>query len=327
MASNRLTVLTLTVGPVVAALLMAAPAAGQTARIEIHSFDTMTLTNKQFLTGAKDGTPVRISGELRLPRGTARVPAVVLVHGSGGIGANDDQWAQELNGIGVAAFLVDSFTPRGIDQTVTDQSKLGNLAMIVDAYRALDLLSKHPRIDASRIAVMGFSRGGFVALYASMKRFQRMYGTEKVEFSAYIPFYAPCFTRYMEDGQVSDRPIRMFHGEADDWAPVGPCRDYVERLRRSGKDVQLTVYPEARHVFDNPLYPAVLNIPAAQNSKNCPREEREGGVIINLETGQPFGYKDACVSLGATVGYNAQARTEAVKAVKEFLKSTWRLSQ
>ena len=42
--------------------------------------------------------------------------------------------------MGVAAFLLDSFTGRGIVQTVTDQSQLGSLAMIVDAYRALDLL-------------------------------------------------------------------------------------------------------------------------------------------------------------------------------------------
>ena len=52
----------------------------QTARIEVHPFQTMTLTDKQFLTGAKDGKPVVIAGELRIPRpGTDRLPAVVLV--------------------------------------------------------------------------------------------------------------------------------------------------------------------------------------------------------------------------------------------------------
>src|SRR4029434_9250422 len=57
-----------------------------TARIEVHPFQTVTLTDQQFLTGAKDGTPVVIAGELRLPGpGTDRLPAVVLVHGSGGM--------------------------------------------------------------------------------------------------------------------------------------------------------------------------------------------------------------------------------------------------
>ena len=43
------------------------PAAPQTARIEIHSFETVTLTDRQFLTGTKEGNRARIGGELRLP--------------------------------------------------------------------------------------------------------------------------------------------------------------------------------------------------------------------------------------------------------------------
>ena len=296
MVRNRSTFSTLTVLLiVVTAPPMARLAAAQTARIEIHSFETVTLTDKQFLTGAKDGKPARIGGELRLPPGTGRVPAVILVHGSAGVGANVDRWAQELNGIGVAAFLLDSFTGRGIVQTVSDQSQLGHLAMIVDAYRALELLSKHARIDGSRIAVMGFSKGGFVAFYASLKRFQRMHGPANVEFAAYFPFYAQCNTPYIDDEQVSDRPIRLFHGAADDWVPVEPCREYVKRLRQAGKDIQLTEYAGARHVFDNPLSPPVRQLPDAQNASRCLREERPGGEIINRETGQPASWSDACV--------------------------------
>src|SRR5258708_3577499 len=62
-----------------------------TARIEIHHFTTMTVTDKQFLTGAKDGIPARIGGELRLPSRTGRVPAVTIIHGSAGVGANVDR--------------------------------------------------------------------------------------------------------------------------------------------------------------------------------------------------------------------------------------------
>jgi dienelactone hydrolase len=298
----------------------------QTARIEIHSFETMTLTDKQFLTGSKDGIAARIGAELRLPPGTARLAAVALVHGSDGVGANIDRWAQELNGIGVAALLVDSFTGRGIAETVTNQSQLGHLAMIFDVYRALDLLSKQERIDRSRIAVLGFSKGGFVALYASLKRFQRIYGTSGIEFAAYIPFYAPCNTVYREDEQVSDQPIRLFHGAADDYVSVLPCRKYVERLRRAGKDVQLTEYTGAHHAFDNPAYSPALYRPDAVTTARCLREERPGGEIVNLETGQPFRWSDACVKRGATLAYDLLATNEAIRAVKAFLTATFKLS-
>ncbi len=297
----------------------------QAARIEIHTFESLTLTSKQFLTGAKDGPAARIGGALRLPQSTSRIPAVLLVHGSGGIGANVDRWAQELTAIGVATFMLDSFTGRGIAETVTDQSRLGHLAMIVDAFRALELLTKHAQIDASRIAVMGFSKGGFVALYSSLKRFQRMYAAAGVGFAAHIPFYPTCNTVYLEDELVSDRPIRVFHGAADDFVSIGPCRDYVARLRRAGKDVQLTEYAGARHVFDNPLYSPPLFLAEAVTANRCPREERAGGEIVNAETGQPFRWSDPCVARGASVGYDAIATAEATRSVKAFLAETFGL--
>jgi dienelactone hydrolase len=296
-----------------------------TARIEIHHFVTTTLTDRQFLTGVKDVMPTRIGGELRLPRGTERAPAVILIHGSAGLGANVDRWAKELNGMGVAAFLVDSFTGRGIVQTITDQSQLTNLTMIVDAYRALKLLSNHPRIDALRIVLMGFSRGGFVALYASLKRFQRIHGADGVEFAAYIPFYAQCNTAYIGDEQVSDRPIRVFHGAADDYVSTEPCRNYVERLRRAGKDIQFTEYAGAHHAFDNSLYAPARFLPDAVTTSLCRRQERSEGEIVNLETGRPFCWSDSCVRRGATVGYDPVATTEATKAVKGFLIGTFEL--
>jgi dienelactone hydrolase len=312
---------------VVGTLILTTAAHPQAVRIELHPLQTVTLTGEQFLTGAKDGKPSLISGELRIPRpGTDRLPAVVLVHGSGGVGANVDRWARELNGIGVSAFILDAFTGRGIVNTATDQSQLNSLAMMVDAYRALELLAKHPRIDPARIGVMGFSKGGVTALYASMKRFQRMHGSAGVEFAAYMPFYAPCATKYIDDEDVSDKPIRLFHGIADDWVPIEPCRQYVERLRRAGKNVQLAEYPDAHHAFDAHTLKAPLRFPQAQTGRRCSLEERAAGQIFNRQTGQPFTLDDPCVERGATIVYNPQAHTESITAVKAFLASTFRLS-
>ena len=45
-----------------------------------------TMTDEAFLSGHGDGKPVTVAGELRLPRGGAeRFPAVILLHGSGGV--------------------------------------------------------------------------------------------------------------------------------------------------------------------------------------------------------------------------------------------------
>jgi hypothetical protein len=95
----------------------------------------------------------------------------------------------------------------------------------------------------------------------------------------------------------------------------------VQRLRRAGKDILLTEYPGARHAFDNPLYQPVRFMPDAELPNRCRREERPGGVIVNLDTGQPFSSSDACVTYGATLGYDPYSHGESVRAVTGFLKS------
>ena len=53
------------------------------------------------------------TGALYLPiQLKARLPAVALFHGGGGIEGNAVRWTRTLNGIGVAVFLVDSYTGR-----------------------------------------------------------------------------------------------------------------------------------------------------------------------------------------------------------------------
>jgi dienelactone hydrolase len=299
--------------------------AAESAKIELHTIQTVTLTDEQFLNGRKDGASTVIAGELRLPRlGTDRLPAMIIVHGSGGIMGNEARWAQELGDIGVATFSLDGFTPRGIVNTATDQSQLGNLTMINDAYRALDLLAKHPRIDPTRIGLMGGSRGGRIALYASLKRFQRLYGTPGLEFAVYLPFYAVCNTRYIDDQDISDRPIRLFHGADDDFTPVVPCRSYVERLRAGGKDVLLMSFTGAHHLFDNPVFP-VTQLPQVQTGRNCSFDERSPSLVVNVESGRPYDRNDPCFERGVTLGYNANAHAEAVKALKEILKTVFKL--
>jgi dienelactone hydrolase len=152
-----------------------------------------------------------------------------------------------------------------------------------------------------------------------------MHGPKDTEFAAYIPFYAACNTRFREDENVTDKPIRIHHGSADDYVPVVPCRSYVARLKGAGKDVVLTEYPDAHHVFDNPGFKEPVRAERSQSTRICVMNEDAKGRVINSKTGEPFNHKDACVQLGPTLAYNAEAHAAAVKSVKEFLRATFRL--
>jgi dienelactone hydrolase len=297
-------------------------------RPEIRPFKSMTLTTQQFLLGEHNGKATLLAGELRIPMNlSGQVPAVILVHGSGGLAEYHERWAQELNRIGVAAFLLDSFTGRGITSTVNDQSQLSNLAMMVDAYRALAMLAQDSRIDANRIAVMGFSKGATAAAYSSMERFRKMYAPPNVQFAAHIGLYTPCFEHYREEDVVTGKPMRLFHGSADDYVPVAPCRLYVEKLRKKGVDISLTEYPGVYHTYDNfrrSTQPESLQ--DAQIRRNCDLIEGDHGVLLNSKTGKPFAINsDPCIEKGAHVGYNEAATVATVKAVKDFLTATFKL--
>jgi len=298
-------------------------------RPEIHPLEVVTVSLQQALLGGKNGKPATVAGVLQIPANpVSRVPAVILLHGGNGLSASEEQWVRMINGIGVATFLLDSFTGRGIRATLDDREELATLTMLDDSYRALGMLAKDPRIDPNRIAVMGFSMGGAAALYASNERFRKMYAPPGVEFAAHIALYAPCYWHFREDDRVTAKPIRLFHGVDDDWSPIAPCRSYVQKLRKAGADITLTEYPGVYHGFDDIEPPEPKFIPGAVSLRDCELVEGEGGVLLEGKTGKPFDIKHAsCIRKGAHVGYNEEAASDAVRAVREFLLSTFLLKR
>jgi dienelactone hydrolase len=297
------------------------------ARVEIYAIPSLTISDQQFLTGDANGKPVTVAGEFRIAQGAGRLPVVVLMHGSSGVGANTEPWVHQFNAMGISTFVIDGFTGRGLTAVGPNQALLGRLNLILDIYRSLDILAKHPRVDPERIVLMGFSRGGQAALYASLERFNKLWNKSGAQFAGYIPFYPDCSTRYATDTEVAARPIRIFHGTPDDYNPVASCKAYVGRLQDARRDVLLTEYPDSQHAFDAGLLgvSAIAVSANAQTARNCHITEGEGGVLMNADTNAPFGYKDACIELNPHVGGNPATAEAARKAVSDFLQALFKL--
>jgi dienelactone hydrolase len=289
-------------------------------RVEVIPFESLSATTRQALTGGKDARPVTIAGVLRLPRpGPERAPVVVLMHGSGGIGARQDRWDQELNAEGIATFDVDSFSGRGIQYTASDQSQLSHQAMMIDAFRALALLRAHPRIDPARIVVLGASKGGMAAVYSATERFRKMYAPDGASFAAHIGLYAACNITYREDDKVGKNPIRLFHGAADDGAPAAPCREYVARLRKAGADVSLTEFEGAHHSYDSTTLKAPVKRPLAQTARKCVLRENADGDVVDAHGGEIWSPESPCVERGVTFAHDPVATEATFRAVKEII--------
>ena len=297
------------------------------ARVEIYAIPSLTISDQQFLTGDANGKPVTVAGEFRVAQGSGRLPVVVLMHGSSGVGATMEAWVHTFNAMGISTFVIDGFSGRGLTAVGPNQALLGRLNFILDIYRSLDILAKHPRVDPERIALMGFSRGGQAALYASLERFQKLWNKSGTQFAAYIPFYPDCSTSYATDTEVAARPIRIFHGTPDDYNPVASCKAYLARLQQARRDVALTEYPDSQHGFDSGLFGVTATTVSAnaQTARNCRLQEGEGGVLMNTDTKAPFAYQDACIELNPHVGGNPATAEAARKAVSDFLLALFKL--
>jgi acetyl esterase/lipase len=123
-------------------------------------------------------------------------------------------------------------------------------------------------------------------------------------------------TTFIDEVDTLDHPIRIFHGGADEAAAT--CAPYAERPKKAGKDVEFMEFPGLHHGFAEPVGRGV--IAQAQSRKNCRLEERAGGALINLATGQPFTWTDACVSRGSvTFESNAAARAQTAASIRAVL--------
>ena len=152
---------------------------------EVLEFESIpTITIKDILTGKVPERTKTIWGTLNFPANAPakNVPAMVILHGMGGIALHEEHWAKVFNSMGIATFMVDSNWARKKCKKENNFKKAikwcadihRGMNRIVDGYRALEFLSKHPRINPDRIGCLGISLGARGCLYLNVKRFQKM---------------------------------------------------------------------------------------------------------------------------------------------------------
>ena len=296
---------------------------GRTGKI---AFEALTPDNARALVQKTVTRKSVITGLLTLPAGAhGAVPAMVIVHGSGGVTRGEWDWASRMNGLGIASFVIDNFTGRGIQNTEIDQIALSPVADIAGALTALRLLATHPGIDPKRIGVIGFSRGGIVALDTALEPFRRAVIDGDLRFAAHVPFYPSCDVNYVS-ARLDGAPILMLLGGKDNYTPAAPCLVYADELRDKGARVSVRVYPDAYHAFDrdNPLEFYAKNLTA----RNCQgRIDLDVGAFTMQKGNLTLTGSDAsaelrrCFTTGVNMGGDPEGREKSPAEVAAFLKS------
>ncbi|WNJ89311.1 dienelactone hydrolase family protein [Bosea sp. 685] len=235
---------------------------------------------------SRDGT--LLTGWLAKPAGAGPFPAVVAMHGCGGLwtrsgkmNAREIDWSERLNAAGYAVLLPDSFRPRGISSLCNDRDRaLTPTGRAKDAFGASDWLAQQPFIATGRNSLIGWSNGGSTVLrVAGDAASAGANGFRKV-----IAFYPDC--RFLKRGWSAKVPTTILQGLADDWTPAAPCQELAQR-----GGAQFTGFSGAYHDFDHPDLPL--------RERNAAFSQRPDGKV--------------------TIGTNPEARQQAITAVMAIL--------
>lgn len=292
-------------------------------------------TRVEYTTLDAKSAPENVFGFLYLPKSpdtAKRVPAMVVVHSSGGArDTREGDYGRRLSESGIAVLAIDAFSPRGIRSTVEDQSRIATAQIVRDAFAAFAYLSKHSSIDPTRVGVMGMSLGGSVAIQAADVR-EEATARKRMEvgnFAVHVSLYPSCSTQYRNPRMIA--PMLVLIGADDDYTGVKQCAAYLERIRAAGGKAELKTFPGAVHGFDGDTSTRRhFYVSTAQNFRECTFYIEDDGRIVTqagtlIDLSAPAAAieiaRRECMKQGATVGADAAAKAQALADIKAFLKT------
>jgi dienelactone hydrolase len=244
-----------------------------------------------------DGTAT-LRSVLYRPEGAGPFPAVVALHGCGGLINSSGKvvtrfadWGDRLAARGMAVLFPDSFGSRGLSAQcrVRERRVRSARERVADANAARRWLQGQDWSIKDRVSLMGWSNGGIAALWATRPRAAPRDGSP--DFRSAVAFYPGC--RRLGEAAWSTRiPTLIMIGRADDWTPAAACEQMVAGARGRSARATLITYPGAYHEFDRPNYPLRALSGLAYSADGTGR---------------------------AHIGTNPAARADALKRVPEWL--------
>ncbi|MGE0666458.1 MAG: dienelactone hydrolase family protein [Sphingomonadales bacterium] len=252
-------------------VMLAACGASAPAGREKVTLESRTMGFIDEIAHPGDSPPQRITATLMMPRNVppgVRVPAMVIMHGGTGQGSQDWFYARLLNEWGIAALAVDSFGGRKVAHTLYDHAAVTEASFVADAYAALAMLARDPRIDPEHIGVMGFSKGAGPALLTSLERFRTVLAAGGNRFAVHVAFYPWCGFSFI-DQTATGAPVLILSGGLDRVTPATLCTAFSERLKQDNPamNLDMRVYPGGGHAFDypHPFFRFVEELPVRGN--------------------------------------------------------------
>ena len=255
--------------------------------VSFGAYDEAVSAGKKItIEGATQGDGEKLDALLFAPPGPGPHPAIVALHGAGGIFPYQLWWARELSKKGNTVLFIDHYCTRGhLCEHATDDSDsnrgdiMRDWQQVSPRQRAMDAaagyvwLSKQNNIRRDKIGLVGWSWGGTAALF--VHKVSRRLSLPNGGFKATIAFYPNM--KYVIDkpqwkrtGPI-EQPILILYGK-DDFLESDEAYDALKSSGFPGP-IKILGFENAYRKFDElgpyreKYHPAIGKFPKAFNKK------------------------------------------------------------
>lgn len=248
------------------------------------SFESANPQNFEDIIGHAPLAKVQLDGQLFLPASSQPLAAVILTPGSGGVAQGHLMHASKLSSAGLAVFVLDPFTGRGVKDTISNQGQFSMAASAYDVLAAARMLAQQKGIDPKRIGAIGYSRGGIAVLMAAHQQLAQPVLGDSLRLQAVMAGWPWCGYQF-ERPDTGRTHIRFMLGAIDNWVSMQQCQAEAAATRANNQNVSTRVFKDASHGFGygNPM----KEYPEAIKALNAPIAYlNDKGEFLDMYTGQ-----------------------------------------
>jgi carboxymethylenebutenolidase len=188
----------------------------------------------------------RVQGLLYTPAGKAPFPGIVVVHEYWGLNDWIKEQSSKLAEQGYAALAVDLYRGKVADNPDLAHELMRGLPedrAARDLHAAFEYLSSQPNVKKDRMGAIGWCMGGGHALLMAV---------QEPTLVADVINYGHLVTDSGQLKKINAAILGIFGGQ-DRGLPVEDVKRFEQQLKQSGKQVQIIIYPNAGHAFENPV--------------------------------------------------------------------------
>ncbi len=179
------------------------------------------------------------------PAGKGPFPGLVVIHEWWGLNDWVKEQASKLADQGYAALAIDLYRGKVADNPGTAHELMRGVPedrALRDLHAAVEYLKSLPNVKKDRIASIGWCMGGGYSLDVAL---------QEPTLTAAVINYGHLATDRAALSKINAAILGNFGGK-DQGIPPEDVKKFEESLKQAGKKVDIKIYPDAGHAFENP---------------------------------------------------------------------------